>query len=304
MNDMYGTTLEAVRQERAARSEIGLRAPNGPGALNFLVRSASHKNLARVLSLGVVGILLASVALVVIATMPSLFGYHIYTINGDAMEPALRSGDAAITKVTSTRDLETGNVIVRSDNQGGQPLIHRIVDVLTVEGQVAFVTQGDQNNAPDAKPVILTGSGEQVIYRVPYLGYPLSFAGSWPGRFLLVGVPLVLLAMVLASGVRRTIQPASRAANAQTKPPAQAPAIIPDVGGLSDEISSWTLRRFVLRHSGDDDRMHQCTDHPPIASLATLQVLAALTQETGITATSQRLAETCAELGVPYARAA
>ena len=49
--------------------------------------------------------------------------------------------------------------------------------------------------------------------------------------------------------------------------------------------------------------MSQCELHPPIADMATLQVLAALQQETGIAASSQRIAETCAELGIPFARA-
>ncbi len=36
--------------------------------------------------------------------------------------------------------------------------------------------------------------------------------------------------------------------------------------------------------------------------MATLQILAALKEETGIAASSQRIAETCTELDVPFAQ--
>ncbi len=306
MNDTYGSTLESVRQELAARAATESPASDRTSVLSARGRSAPFRSLARAFSFGVLGVVFAALALVAVATVPGLFGYHTYAIDGASMEPTLSVGDVAVSKLARPDSLKVGDVIVRRDTQGDQPVLHRIVEVVEVDGQLAFITQGDQDNAPDVQPVILSGSGEQVIYTVPYAGYFLSFAKSWPGRLLLIGLPLVLLAAALAGNVRRASHPTRRAADARTAGPAQtpAPAAILDAGRLADQLNSWALRRFVLRHSGGYRRIRQCAEHPPISGRATLQVLAALRQETGIAATSRRLAETCAELGVPYARAA
>jgi len=305
LNDTYGRTLNAAQPELTARTDPGLPAPGRTNGLNSLARSAPVRSLGRAFAFGAGGVLLAALTLVAVATVPSLFGYHTYTIDGDSMKPMLNVGDAAVTKPSSPRNLKVGDVIVRRDIQGGQPVIHRIIDVVTVGGQLAFITQGDQNSAPDVQPVILSGSGERVIYSVPYAGYLLSVAESWPGRFLLIGLPLVLLAAALAGDVQRGIRPARRAADTRIAAPVRTPtpATIRDVAHLAEQLNSWALRRFVLRHSGGYRRIRQCAQHPPISGMTTLQILAALQHETSLSATSQRLAETCAELGVPYTRA-
>ena len=43
---------------------------------------------------------------------------------------------------------------------------------------------------------MLLGTGDKVIYSVPYVGYILNFGRSTPGHILLLGAPLVLLAAV------------------------------------------------------------------------------------------------------------
>ena len=305
VNEMNGSTLEAVRRERAARANTETPATDRTRVLNALARSAPVRSLARACSLAAFGVLLVALGLVATATLPSLFGYHTYTIGGGSMEPTLSVGDAAVTKPSSPRSLEVGDVIVRRDTQGGQPVLHRIVEVVSVDGQLAFITQGDQNKAADVQPVILAGTGDKVIYSVPYAGYILNFAGSWPGRLLLIGLPVLLLARLFASDVQRSIRPERRASGAPAgRTNAAVPVAFPDVGRVAEQLNSWALRRFLLRHSGGHRSLRQCAQHSPISSMTTLQLFAALKHETGIAATSQRIAETCAELGIPYARAA
>ena len=305
VNNTNGATLEAVRRERAARVNSETPATDRTRVLNALARSAPVRSLARACSFAAFGVLLVALGLVATATLPGLFGYHTYTIDGGSMEPTLSVGDAAVTKPSSPRSLEVGDVIVRRDTRGGQPVLHRIVEIVSVDGQLAFITQGDKNNAPDVEPVVLAGTGDKVIYSVPYAGYLLSFAGSWPGRFILIGLPFMLLASTFAKEIQRAIRPERRAPGVSVAGPEEsaAPIAVPDFGRVANQLNSWALRRFVLRHRGGYRRLRQCTQHPPIFGMATLQLLAALQQETGIAASSQRIAETCAELGIPFARA-
>ena len=310
LTDTNGSTLETMRQERAARAETETPASDRTRVLNAIARSAPVRNLARAFSFGAFGLLLATLALVAVATVPSLFGYHSYTIEGGSMEPTLSVGDAAVTKPSSPRSLEIGDVIVRRDTQGGRPVLHRIVEVVSVDGQLAFITQGDQNNAPDIEPVVLAGPGDKVIYSVPYVGYILNFAETWYGRLFLIGLPLVLLSSLFIGGVQRFI-PARKDVSAPTHKPvpasASALAMTPALLGANTRVEQRdrrALRRFALRHNGVAGDTRQCTEHPSMSGMTTLEVLAALRQETGLVATSQRIAETCAELGVPFARVA
>ena len=196
VNNTNGATLEAVRRERAARANSETPATDRTRVLNSLARSAPVRSLARACSFAAFGVLLVALGLVATATLPGLFGYHTYTIDGGSMEPTLSVGDAAVTKPSSPRSLEVGDVIVRRDTRGGQPVLHRIVEIVSVDGQLAFITQGDKNNAPDVQPVVLAGTGDKVIYSVPYAGYLLNFGTSTLGHILLLGAPLALLAAI------------------------------------------------------------------------------------------------------------
>ncbi len=150
----------------------------------------------RLLSYAVLAILLAIAVLVAAATLPVLFGYHTYVVNGGSMEPSLRSGSVAVAKETSPFALEVGDVIARRESPDGPAVLHRIVRITDDETGRLLYTQGDANRTADPEPVMLLGTGDKVIYSVPYVGYILDFGRSTPGLILLLGAPLVLLAAI------------------------------------------------------------------------------------------------------------
>ena len=169
-----------------------LGAIAAPPPVKQLVRLVFYAVLA-----GLVGVLL----LVATATVPVLFGYHTYTIDGGSMEPSLHKGSVAVTSPTSPRALRIGDIIAWRASPENSPVLHRIVDIKNVDGQLSFVTQGDENGTPDPTPVTLAGPGDRVVYGVPYAGYVLDFAKSTTGRLLLIGAPLALLvALVFREG--------------------------------------------------------------------------------------------------------
>ena len=183
--------------------------------------AASHtvRRALLLCSYGAFACLLGVLALIATATVPVLFGYHNYTVGGNSMEPALKQGSVALAAPTSPRALRVGDIIAYRQSPENPPVLHRIVQIVTNEdGQLGFITQGDQNPSPDTQPVALQGPGDKVMYTVPYAGYILDFAGSTPGKVLLIGVPLpVLLVMFFSSG-KRTAKPAKHAAPAVEAP--------------------------------------------------------------------------------------
>ncbi len=167
-------------------------------ALKVAAQSASFRRGLRYFYFVALVLLLGTLGLLAAGTAPTLFGYNNYVINGGSMEPSLQVGSIAITRGTSPFALEVGDIIARNDPPDGSPVLHRVVEITNVDGQRAFVTQGDQNRTPDTIPIVLAGTGDRVVYSVPYAGYILNFARSWLGRVILLGVPVALLAITSA----------------------------------------------------------------------------------------------------------
>lgn len=214
--------IVAPTETAASRSDWAGRV----GALGALARPVALRRGARFLSYAVLGVLIGAVALVATATLPTFFGYHTYAINGGSMAPSLRVGSAAVAKPTSPWALEVGDIIARRGSTDGPPVLHRIVEITDVDGQRVFVTQGDQNRSPDPEPVALEGPGDKVIYSVPYAGYILNFAGSWPGRLLLIGAPLAFFTALVLRDVGRS--PRQRHAASQQEPAREPKPVAPE----------------------------------------------------------------------------
>ena len=166
------------------------------GALSALPRSATFRRGGRLLPYAVLGALIGVVLLVAAATLPTLFGYHGYIVYGGSMAPGMRAGSVAVSKPTSPQELTVGDVIAHRLSPDSTPVLHRIVDITVVDSQLLFVTQGDANRTPDPEPVAFEGTGDRVVYSVPFVGYLLHYAGNGLGRLLLIGVPLALLAAI------------------------------------------------------------------------------------------------------------
>ena len=167
------------------------------GALSALPRSAAFRRGGHLLPYAVLGALIGVALLVAAATLPALFGYHTYIVYGGSMGRGLLQGSAAVSKPTSAQELGIGDVIARRTSPDRPPVLHRIVDITTVDGQRLFVTQGDANRTPDPEPVAFEGTGDRVVYSVPFVGYLLHFAKNGLVRLLLIGAPLAALAVIV-----------------------------------------------------------------------------------------------------------
>ena len=65
-------------------------------------------------------------------------------------------------------------------------LAHRVQSVRAVGSDVAFVTRGDANTSTEHWRVPAGGSIGKVVYRIPKVGYALSYIDSGPARLALV----------------------------------------------------------------------------------------------------------------------
>lgn len=182
--------IVAPNDKATARSDSTGRA----GALRALARLAALRRAPRLLSYVLLGALTGVALLVAAATLPVFFGYHTYVIYGGSMAPSIKAGSVAVSRPSNPQELGIGDVIARRSSPDSPPVLHRIVDITTVDGQRSFVTQGDGNATPDPDPVTFDGAGDKVVYSVPFAGYILHYGGSGLGRLLLIATPLATMA--------------------------------------------------------------------------------------------------------------
>lgn len=133
--------------------------------------------------------LVLTIGLVMLATLPALFGFHPVTIYGGSMGESLPKGSVAVMQSVDSREIAPGDVIAVQDGDG-LPVIHRVTQIEeAATGRVATL-KGDANQVPDANEVTLTGEGDRLVYYVPLVGFLLAFVLTPPGLAILLGAML------------------------------------------------------------------------------------------------------------------
>ncbi len=84
-----------------------------------------------------------------------------------SMEPVLYPGDVALIKKCDSKDVQVGDVIQYWRDQVF--IIHRVIEVDEAKGE--FRTRGDNNSAPDSKPVTPGQIRGKMIGRIPKVGW-------------------------------------------------------------------------------------------------------------------------------------
>lgn len=123
--------------------------------------------------------------------IPDFLGYKPFIVLSGSMEPGIRTGDLIITQEAAPETLAAGDVIAYRYGESSA-ITHRIQSVTQADGQLAFVTKGDANNAEDN----VTPTGDRVegrlLWTLPGLGSAAMFLQTPGGLLLAAGVPLFL----------------------------------------------------------------------------------------------------------------
>jgi signal peptidase I len=152
----------------------------------------------------------------VAAVAPQLGGYRSFTVRSGSMTPAIETGDVVVTAPISPLAARTGDVVTFVDPEGtGKLFSHRVQSVRAVGGEVAFVTRGDANTSTERWRVPADGSIGRVAYRIPKVGYALSYIDSAPARLALIAIPALLLLWTALARIWRPA-PEPRAARARS----------------------------------------------------------------------------------------
>ncbi|MCW2750342.1 MAG: signal peptidase [Aeromicrobium sp.] len=153
-------------------------------------------------------VLLSMTAAIAAAVLvPRIGGATPYTILTGSMRPNMPPGTLVVIKPVPIDQIGIGTVVTYQLTSGEPTVVtHRVVAIrYDGTGKRLFTTQGDANNAPDAKlvrPVQIKGAR---WYYVPYLGYVNSFVTGKERQITMIAVVSGLLlyaAYMFTSDVR------------------------------------------------------------------------------------------------------
>lgn len=127
--------------------------------------------------------------------VPSIGGYMPLIVLTDSMYPTIESGDLIICHTEEPEDIQVGDIISFFDPAGNGTSIvtHRVLEVTTQDGEIAFRTKGDGNNTEDQMLVPAEKLVSVYQSRIPGAGNVAMFMQTTPGLIVCVVLPLCLL---------------------------------------------------------------------------------------------------------------
>ena len=99
-----------------------------------------------------------------------IFPIKPIAIASGSMEEELHIGDIAIIQKCDANDVNVGDIIEYQMN--GYTVVHRIVEKNQRDGEIYFITKGDNNQNPDSEEVREDQLIGKVIFKIRFLGYP------------------------------------------------------------------------------------------------------------------------------------
>ena len=111
-----------------------------------------------------------------------VFTYQPVAVLTYSMVPTFTRGDAVIVKKLDedeVRKLKKGDIIQYQYNNQAV-VLHRIVDVYRLDGELVYVLKGDNNDSVDSDVVHTDQILGKVIFSIPKIGYP----SVWLSEFL------------------------------------------------------------------------------------------------------------------------
>lgn len=125
--------------------------------------------LSKVLNITAALLMALVILLTVPLTIPRLFGYQIYGILTDSMEPVYPAGSVVYVKPASPEEIQVGDAITFRLGTGTDvTATHRVTEIDTEQQQ--FITKGDANASSDVEPVPFSQLVGKVTGKLPWLG--------------------------------------------------------------------------------------------------------------------------------------
>ena len=127
--------------------------------------------------------------------VPTVGGKFPMIVLTDSMYPMIESGDLIICNTAEADEIRVNDVISFYDPMGSGTSVvtHRVLEIVTEDGEVSFRTKGDNNNAEDT--ALVPADNLIGIYqnRIAMVGHVAMFMQTTPGLIVCCVCPILLL---------------------------------------------------------------------------------------------------------------
>ncbi len=118
-------------------------------------------------------IILYIICIIWICFILGMFSYKPITMLTDSMAPMFSRGDVVIYKELDEAELEKidkDTIIMYS--VGDKNIVHRVIDVKKIDGNILYQTKGDNNNVSDTMLVSPNQIKGKYVFHIKYIGFP------------------------------------------------------------------------------------------------------------------------------------
>ena len=142
----------------------------------------------------------------------SIFGFSVFRVITDSMEPAIPVGALILNQETEIDNVKIGDIICFRSMESymyGSIVTHRVVDIKTIVGKIALTTRGDANNSEDSYYVVesnFIGKVISVTGEDSFLLNAYRVLTTGAGFFTLIIIPVVIIASVILHENLKKIQ--------------------------------------------------------------------------------------------------
>ena len=118
-------------------------------------------------------VIAVAAVLTVTVAVPRFAGATPYTVLTSSMEPGMPAGSLVVVRPVDPDQLGVGSVVTYQLESGEAAVVtHRVVAIENaINGEQAFITQGDANDAADPEPVRFVQIKGEHWYALPHLGH-------------------------------------------------------------------------------------------------------------------------------------
>jgi len=139
-----------------------------------------------------------------IIVVMTLGGYGLFTVSmgtsnplvvveSDSMIPTFYRGHLLILQARAPEQIQVGNIIVFDAIYHDKPIVHRIVEIQNVTGELHYYTKGDNNDLRDPGYRVHENIIGVVVLAVPYIGHVTLFLHEPYGFAIVIVLFLALL---------------------------------------------------------------------------------------------------------------
>lgn len=176
---------------RRARRTHARGRGEGESLLRYLAVSLSASLL----------VLLLAVAVAVVG-LPAAVGGSAMTVLTQSMEPGLPPGTLVVIRPTPVDEIRVGDIVTYQIRSGEAAVVtHRVMSKTYTDGEVTFITQGDNNDVVDPVPVREVQIRGTLWYSLPLLGWVNSVLNGANRTIVIAAVAGALFLYAAASVV-------------------------------------------------------------------------------------------------------